>query len=78
MTIVIMLFTWVCYQTVLIRQTGIKECSLNTRLSLNEGGILMKVIRKATIADVKKVFKKMIETTFTTTGKCQICKVSDG
>jgi hypothetical protein len=51
---------------------------LNTRLSLDEGGIPMKVIRKATIADVKKVFKKMIETTFTSRGKCQICKASDG
>ena len=38
----------------------------------------MKVIRKATIADVKKIFKKMIESKFASTEKCQICKASDG
>jgi hypothetical protein len=38
----------------------------------------MKVIRKATIADVEKVFNKMLVSQITTTGKCQICKASDG
>jgi len=38
----------------------------------------MKVIRKATTTDVKKIFQKMIDSKFTTTQKCPICRVSDG
>jgi hypothetical protein len=38
----------------------------------------MKVIRKATIADVEKIFKKIVESKLASTQKCPICRVSDG